>query len=102
MVSEHVSAFVPALLRLTSFKPKMAIRIAALDCLSSFITLPFYKIFPYQKKITNELSAALDDPKRAVRKAAVKCRNQWFGLKTDNTALRKPAPAPEPHHGHGH
>lgn len=102
MVSEHVSAFVPALLRLTTFRPKMAIRIAALDCLSSFITLPFYKIFPYQKKIANELSAALDDPKRAVRKAAVKCRNQWFGLKTDNTALRKPAAAPEPHRGHDH
>jgi G3E family GTPase len=74
----------------------------------------------------------LDDPKRAVRKAAVKCRNQWydwplvlllstcallpahhhptlwpdttdprFGLKTDNTALRKPAAA-EQHRGHGH
>jgi hypothetical protein len=79
-----------------------SVRIAALDCLSSFIDLPFYKIFPYQKKstphifartrhgregfshscmliaVTNELLSALDDPKRAVRRAAVRCRNQWY------------------------
>lgn len=72
------------------------IRITALECLSLFITLPFYKIYPYQKKskltvilspclsfdillvVTNELERALDDPKRAVRKAAVKCRNAWY------------------------
>ena len=29
---------------------RQSIRIAALECLSSFVHLSFYKIFPYQKK----------------------------------------------------
>lgn len=72
MVGQHLSAFIPELLRLSTFKDNMvrtevqflrlsrgeltsyvtrqSIRVAALECLSSFLNLPFYKIFPYQKK----------------------------------------------------
>ncbi len=53
------------------------VRMQALECLSGFVTLPYYKVFPYQRKVINELGASLDDKKRIVRKAASGCRNKW-------------------------
>ena len=34
-------------------------------------------LYPY--KVLQAISKALDDPKRAVRQEAVRCRQAWFG-----------------------
>jgi len=121
VVSDHLSAFIPALLRLTTFRSKMvpvSLQIVVKEeltfcfypgrasesllwivCLHSSICpsirsshirkrvlLDFTSSFPPQGgrpsivvfAVTNELVKALDDPKRAVRRSAVKCRSQWF------------------------
>jgi hypothetical protein len=56
------------------------VRLRALQCLEAVTVLPYHKIFPQRVTVTNALAAALDDPKRIVRKQAVRCRNEWFVL----------------------
>ncbi|CAG8627666.1 4011_t:CDS:10 [Funneliformis caledonium] len=80
IISEHVSSLIPLLLSLT--KPDhgntMRVRIAALQCLSILPDhIPFDVLFPFKFKILKELSTALDDRKRLVRKQAVDCRSKW-------------------------
>ncbi|KAL9051392.1 MAG: hypothetical protein Q9162_006046 [Coniocarpon cinnabarinum] len=57
------------------------VRAAALACLGSFVgSLRDESLVPYQRQTVKSLSAALDDPKRAVRAEAVRCRAAWLGL----------------------
>ncbi|CAI2171239.1 19808_t:CDS:10 [Funneliformis geosporum] len=80
IISEHVSSLIPLLLSLT--KPDhgntMRVRIAALRCLSILPDhIPFDVLFPFKFRVLKELSTALDDKKRLVRKQAVDCRSKW-------------------------
>ncbi len=56
----------------------MKVRIAALQCLGAMTTLPPALLKPHAKKVVRTLAKTLDDPKRMVRKEAVKCRTEWF------------------------
>ncbi|CAB4400794.1 unnamed protein product [Rhizophagus irregularis] len=89
IISEHISSLIPLLLSSTKGDKgnTMRVRISALQCLGILPNhIPFDVLFPFKSKILRELSAALDDKKRLVRKQAVDCRNKWFlfiGPRTD-------------------
>ena len=57
------------------------IRAAALACLGGFIgSMRDEVLVPYQRQTVQRLAGALDDPKRAVRAEAVRCRTAWSHL----------------------
>ena len=77
-VVQHLGSFIHALLRLTQFQNAASVRILALDCLSKLVTLGKRETLqPFKPSVIKELSAALDDKKRIVRKNAVDCREKW-------------------------
>lgn len=97
---DHLGSVVPHLLKIvSSAAPKRAVnggahqkaapapkdsmasaaaRHAAADCLKTLLQLPFAKITPWRSSVLEGLHAALDDPKRAVRKHVVLTRNEWY------------------------
>jgi hypothetical protein len=56
------------------------IRAAAIDCLRSLVSLPYHRIHPMRNPVIQGLLPALDDPKRAIRRRAAACRNEWITL----------------------
>ena len=80
VVTPHLASVVPQLLELTHFPGRAAVRAEAVDCLRAFTALPFAKLSPWRSKVVRGLVAALDDGKRAVRRRAVACRNEWITL----------------------
>ena len=59
----------------------VAVRVAALKCLAEFPgKIPYSLIHPLKPKVLKNLSEALDDHKRLVRREAVVCRNKWYGV----------------------
>ena len=75
---DHVPSLVPRFLSLARTSKQLTIRIGALQCLHKLSLLPVHTVYPYRRKITNELKPCLDDKKRLVRREAVTCRNAWF------------------------
>ncbi|GBG34115.1 MMS19 nucleotide excision repair protein-like [Hondaea fermentalgiana] len=77
-----LSTIIPLLLDLSVYKPGLLARNRALaiDTLMAFTELPYNKIHTFRAEVSKSLSKALDDPKRAVRKRAVACRNRWLIL----------------------
>jgi hypothetical protein len=53
------------------------VREVALLCLSGAMGIPYHLLHPYRKRVVQVVTAALDDDRRAVRRAAVKCRRVW-------------------------
>lgn len=54
----------------------------ALHSLRFIASLPFDNVLAFQQVVVRDLVWALDDPKRDVRRAAVKCRAAWYELAT--------------------
>ena len=55
------------------------VRASALRCLELLPTkFRADIVLPYRRQVVKKLTAALDDGKREVRSAAVKCRNAWL------------------------
>ena len=77
----HLTGLVSFLLRCTRVKevPSAAARIAALGALERIAaSLPYHRVHPLRNVVASGLAkGALDDPKRAVRAQAVKCRDRW-------------------------
>ena len=44
--------------------------------------MPIHKLYPHRTEVIRVLGEAVGDHKRAVRKAAVRCRNEWFLIST--------------------
>ncbi|KAJ8098350.1 Dos2-interacting transcription regulator of RNA-Pol-II-domain-containing protein [Lipomyces tetrasporus] len=83
LISEHISTILPHILDSTADKasnpPK--VRVAALNCLAVLPrALPGEVVQPYRTEIIRRLAVALDDSRRAVRKAAVDCRQTYFAM----------------------
>ncbi|KAJ4338848.1 hypothetical protein N0V95_007946 [Ascochyta clinopodiicola] len=57
------------------------VRVAALRCLT-LVSEKFKQetVLPYRRQVVKKLIAALDDKKREVRSAAVKCRAKWLEI----------------------
>lgn len=99
-LSEHLGSLVGRLLDVASSATKQAAslkgengqqatvqdpprtRAAALVCLTAFVgNVKEELLLPWQKLVVRRLwSGPLDDPKRDVRREAVKCRSAWSGL----------------------
>ncbi|KAH9990918.1 ARM repeat-containing protein [Russula vinacea] len=72
VVSEHANSAV-------SEMPDMRVRIGALKYLAVLPKIVRYDVLhPQKAMVLRELTKALDDPKRAVRKEAVDARTSWF------------------------
>ncbi|KAF9280491.1 hypothetical protein BGZ68_007203 [Mortierella alpina] len=57
------------------------VRVAALECVATMAqSLPTPLLEPFKEHVLQESGRLLDDPKRAVRLAAVGCRDLWFEL----------------------
>ncbi|KAI9273301.1 Dos2-interacting transcription regulator of RNA-Pol-II-domain-containing protein [Helicostylum pulchrum] len=79
-VVQHLGSFIHALLRLTRFQ-SANVRMMALDCLCSLpVKGKTETLSPFKPSVIKELSAALDDKKRIVRKNAVDCREKWYAI----------------------
>jgi hypothetical protein len=83
-LSAHVLSLVPSLLALgcsgclCSSSVKPAARAAALDALRSLASsTPYHLLHPVRQLVIRSLEAALDDPKRSVRRRAGACRNDY-------------------------
>ena len=85
-LAPHALALVPALLALAT-KPasngggRPATRAAAIDSLRALTALPFLTLRPLRERVVGGLVNALDDPRRAVRRRAAACRNEWATIK---------------------
>lgn len=81
-VAAHVHTLVPVLLHLSTVQSgsKPLVRAAAIDCIRGFTRMPYNKIHPVRTAVIKGLAAATDDPKRAVRRRAAACRNDWLTM----------------------
>ena len=97
LVSGHVASLIPALLAMATAGGgvggggesgesgeasdeapyRASARLTALVCLTELTRVPFARLFPFRDRVVVGLQAALDDPKRVVRRAAVIARNEW-------------------------
>ncbi|KAL3528688.1 hypothetical protein ACH5RR_008010 [Cinchona calisaya] len=80
-VVENARVIINQLVGLAIYPHMMVIRETALQCLVAMSQLPHSRIYPLRSKVLQAIGKALDDPKRAVRQEAVRCRQAWFGLK---------------------
>lgn len=83
LIEEHAGSLISRLLT-NSVVNKQAgtppkVRAAALRCLTMVPEkLKLDVVLPYRRQVCKKLTAALDDGKREVRSAAVKCRARWL------------------------
>ena len=81
---EHVGTLIPASLRLATATTAVAssqVKVAAIELLRAFSGVtPYHHIHPFRQQVINSLGIALDDAKRAVRRAAADCRTRWLNL----------------------
>nr|CAH7735477.1 unnamed protein product [Callosobruchus chinensis] len=80
-IDSTLDDFLTRVLKLTTFKNSMDVRIEALQCLSTMTTaFPVYKLLPHKNTVTHYLAGCIDDKKRLVRKEAMDARSLWFLL----------------------
>ena len=66
-----------ALLRQALHARAAATRVTALECLLAAMALPYPLLHLHRGAVLSALGQAVDDPKRAVRMAAVRARRAW-------------------------
>ncbi|XP_071903172.1 MMS19 nucleotide excision repair protein homolog isoform X4 [Coffea arabica] len=79
-VLENAQAIINQLIGLAAYPHMMVIRETAIQCLVAMSELPYARIYPSRTKVLQAISKALDDPKRAVRQEAVRCRQAWASI----------------------
>lgn len=79
-MEEQLDRVMRPLLQLIKDSPSAAVRENVVQTLTALMNLPIATLAPYKADVMRCLSAALDDPKRPVRQAAVKCRQGWSML----------------------
>ncbi|KAL0562327.1 hypothetical protein IC582_002781 [Cucumis melo] len=79
-VTENAHKIVDCLAGLTDFSHMMLVRETAIQCLVAVSELPHARIYPMRRQVLHTISKALDDPKRAVRQEAVRCRQAWASI----------------------
>ncbi|KAH7300900.1 hypothetical protein KP509_23G003000 [Ceratopteris richardii] len=77
LASRHLSAVVGRLQSLIQYQYSVTVRETSLLCLGTLVALPYARVFPFRTQVLKSLTNALDDPKRSVRKEAVRCRRAW-------------------------
>ncbi|XP_059456370.1 MMS19 nucleotide excision repair protein homolog isoform X1 [Corylus avellana] len=77
---ENARLVVNCLTGLIAYPHKMLVRETAIQCLVAMSELPHARIYPMRIQVLRAISKALDDPKSAVRREAVRCRQAWASL----------------------
>ncbi|KAJ4406667.1 hypothetical protein N0V91_004357 [Didymella pomorum] len=84
-LEEHSGSLISRLLANATMSkespPPAKVRVAALKCLT-LVPEKFAQetVLPYRRQVVKKLIAALDDKKREVRSAAVRCRAKWLEM----------------------
>ncbi|XP_060576580.1 MMS19 nucleotide excision repair protein homolog [Ruditapes philippinarum] len=78
VIEKQIDSLLPQVLKMTTYKPSMKVRISAIKCISSLTSLRLTVLLPYRKKVVRALLPVLDDKKRKVRMEAVTARQQWI------------------------
>ncbi|KAJ0007327.1 hypothetical protein Pint_29613 [Pistacia integerrima] len=76
-VLECAHIIINHLIGLITYPHMMLVRETAIQCLVAMSRLPQARIYPMRVQVLQAISMALDDPKRAVRQEAVRCRQAW-------------------------
>eukprot|EP00669_Euglena_mutabilis_P013842 TRINITY_DN8841_c0_g1_i1.p1 TRINITY_DN8841_c0_g1~~TRINITY_DN8841_c0_g1_i1.p1 ORF type:complete len:330 (+),score=99.61 TRINITY_DN8841_c0_g1_i1:600-1589(+) len=84
---EHFAAIIEPLLVLSTYMHSTQARLMSVQILERFADIPFQYTRPHKALVTTRLRAALDDPKRIIRKCATETRHKWFSL-TDPEATK--------------
>ncbi|KAK4785179.1 hypothetical protein SAY86_001868 [Trapa natans] len=79
-IIENAPMTTNCLIRIMAYPHMMLVRETAIQCLTAISTLPHSRIYPSRTQVLESISRVLDDPKRAVRLEAVRCRQAWFSL----------------------
>ncbi|GJP69332.1 hypothetical protein CLOP_g270 [Closterium sp. NIES-67] len=77
LCGQHLTSITTNLLALAAYPHAMEVRETAVECVTALAGLPHTQVFPHTKKVLRAMDARLDDPKRAVRRAAVMCKTTW-------------------------
>ncbi|GKV36613.1 hypothetical protein SLEP1_g44724 [Rubroshorea leprosula] len=79
-VSDSAHIIINCLVGLIGYPHMMLVRETAIQCLLALAGLPRTRIYPMRAQVLQPISKALDDPKRAVREEAVRCRQAWASI----------------------
>ncbi|KAJ9179251.1 hypothetical protein P3X46_011061 [Hevea brasiliensis] len=79
-VVENAHIIIKCLIELVAYPHMMLVRETAIQCLVAMSELPHTRIYPLRIQVLQAMSKALDDPKRAVRQEAVRCRQAWASI----------------------
>ncbi|ODN03000.1 MMS19 nucleotide excision repair protein [Orchesella cincta] len=77
-LTEYCHDLVPQLTLLAQNNPSMDVRRTSLSCLRRCTKAPTHIILPLRDGVIDNLVPCLDDPKRLVRKEAIKTRSLWI------------------------
>ena len=79
---QHCASLIDALCAISNDLKgaSMEARELALDAITSTATLPFSVLYPSRQSALDASLAALDDPKRRVRRAAARARQIWLKI----------------------
>ncbi|XVF26849.1 hypothetical protein REPUB_Repub14bG0054800 [Reevesia pubescens] len=76
-VSDSAHTIINCLIDLIQYPHMMLVRETAIQCLVAVSGLSHARIYPMRTQVLRAIIKALDDPKRAVRQEAVRCRQAW-------------------------
>ncbi|XP_059595466.1 MMS19 nucleotide excision repair protein homolog isoform X3 [Vitis vinifera] len=79
-VVENAHVIINCLIGLVGYPHMMVVRETAIQCLVAMSRLPHARIYPMRTQVLRSVQKALDDPKRAVRHEAVRCRQAWASI----------------------
>ncbi|PON54356.1 Coatomer beta subunit [Parasponia andersonii] len=79
-VIENAHSVINCLTGLMVYRHMMLVRETAIQCLVAMSELPHARIYPMRTQVLRAILKAVDDPKRAVRQEAVRCRKAWASL----------------------
>ncbi|KAB2079049.1 hypothetical protein ES319_A06G205300v1 [Gossypium barbadense] len=79
-VSDSAHTVVNCLVDLTRYPHMTLVRETAVQCLIAISGLSHARIYPMRTQVLQAVIKALDDPKRAVRREAVRCRQAWASI----------------------
>lgn len=77
LVETYVDTLLPVAAQLVQGQSLPTVRLEALSFLQASMALPYTLLHQHRSALLQSITTALDDPKRAVRTAAVQCRHAW-------------------------
>lgn len=80
VIEENAPFIVKCLCQLVSYRHKMLVRQTAIQCLVAMTGVMHARIYPMRAQVLKAVSKVLDDPKRAVRREAVRCWQAWRSI----------------------